>query len=118
MMRNTSDWNLLSGIAGLAFGVLLLAGGVAPGPPPSINANAKEIVTFYTQHGAAQQVGNFLIGLTAITFFLFLPGLRSLLRRLEGEDGSIAVAAIGAGVAAKAMRKGADSAASYRPPVS
>ncbi len=101
--RAAPRWDRMAGGGGIAFGVLLLAGGFVPGPPPNIGSNGAEVVAFYQQHGGAQQLGNFLVGLAAIGFFLFLPGLWTMLRRLEGEVGFVTIAAPSAGVAAAAL---------------
>ena len=96
-------FRVIAGIGGIAFGLLLLAGGFLPGPPPNIGSNGTEVVAFYRQHGGAQQLGNFLIGLSTLGFFLLLPGLWTILRRLEGEAGFVTIAAPSAGIAAAAL---------------
>lgn len=64
------------------------------GPP---EATAQHLL-FYTQHGEALRFGNYLLALPAPFFLFFLGGLSGLLRQAEGEQGSLAPAALTGGV--------------------
>jgi hypothetical protein len=81
------QWWRLGGVLGIAFIVLFIIGGfILQGESPTYNDPIAEIRAYWEDDGQTYLIGDYLIGLAIVLFFLpFLVCLRTLLGRAEGE---------------------------------
>ena len=90
-------WAALSGIV---FVVLMLVGASFAIDLPKGDASAQEIASYLTDSGNHTRniVGAYLWVLGGLAFLGFVAGLRSVLRRAEGDPGTLSNLVFGAGV--------------------
>ena len=90
-------WAALSGIV---FVVLMLAGASFAIDLPKGDASAQEIASYLTDSGNHTRniIGAYLWVLGGLAFLGFVAGLRSVLRRAEGDPGTLSNLVFGAGV--------------------
>ena len=90
-------WAALSGIV---FVVLMLVGAAFVGDVPKGDASAQEIASYLTDSGNHTRniIGAYLWVLGGLAFLGFVAGLRSVLRRAEGDPGTLSNLVFGAGV--------------------
>ncbi|MBI4301807.1 MAG: hypothetical protein HY664_04295 [Chloroflexi bacterium] len=83
-----AQWWRVAGVAGIVFVILFMVGMGLQGDAPSHEDSASEIAAWFTDNGKLYIVGDYLIGLGVVLFFLpFLVALRSLLGEAEGGAG-------------------------------
>lgn len=79
------NWWRMGGVAGILFLALFILGIVLQGDPPDFEDPVDKIRDWFTDNGEQYLVGNYLIGLAFVLFFLpFLASLRGLLAAAEG----------------------------------
>ena len=90
-------WAALSGIV---FVVLMLAGASFVTDVPKGDASAQEIANYLADSGNHTRniIGAYLWVLGGLAFLGFVAGLRSVLRRAEGDPGTLSNVVFGAGV--------------------
>jgi len=90
-------WAALSGIA---FVVLMLTGAAFVTDVPEADASAQEIAAYLADSGNQTRniVGAYLWVLGGLAFLGFVAGLRAVLRRAEGDPGTLSSLVFGAGV--------------------
>lgn len=90
-------WAALSGIV---FVVLMLVGAAFVFDVPKGDASAQEIASYLTDSGNHTRniIGAYLWVLGGLAFLGFVTGLRSVLRRAEGDPGTLSNLVFGAGV--------------------
>jgi hypothetical protein len=90
-------WAALSGIV---FVVLMLVGAAFVTDVPKGDASAQEIASYLTDSGNHTRniIGAYLWVLGGLAFLGFVTGLRSVLRRAEGDPGTLSNLVFGAGV--------------------
>jgi hypothetical protein len=90
-------WTALSGIV---FVVLMLAGASLVTDVPAADASGQEIAGYLADGGKHTRnlVGAYLWVLGGLAFLGFVSGLRTVLRRAEGEPGTLSNLVFGAGV--------------------
>jgi Domain of unknown function (DUF4386) len=90
-------WAALSGIA---FVVLMLTGAALVTDIPKADASAQEIASYLTDSGNHTRniIGAYLWVLGGLAFLGFVAGLRTVLRRAEGDAGILSNVVFGAGV--------------------
>lgn len=99
MMQRSDRRAALWGLAFVAFFVAAAAVLVAAGDSGDTRS---EIVAFYSSNDQLQVAG-YLVGAAGFCLLPFLAGLRSLLRRADGERDELATLAFGAGLVFTAM---------------
>ena len=78
-------WWRVGGVAGILFLVLFIGGYVIQGEGPYFDEPVDEIRDWFTDNGEQYLVGDYLIGLAFVVFFIpFLSSLRGLLAAAEG----------------------------------
>jgi hypothetical protein len=100
-MANTRRrWERLAPLGAVGFLLTLLLGAAAIGAaPPAGDAPAAEIATYFTEHQGGHLANTLLAALGCFVFYpWFLASLWRALRRVEGEDGLCAPAALIAGI--------------------
>jgi hypothetical protein len=99
-----ATWNRPTLIGGVLFALTQLAAlglflaTLAPKMPAS-DAPAAEYAAHFIEHGTRITLINYLLTLPIPFLLIFLGGLFGVLRRAEGDDGVLAVTAVGAGIA-------------------
>jgi hypothetical protein len=90
-------WTALSGIV---FVVLMLTGAAFVIDLPKADASAQEIAGYLADSGNQTRnvIGAYIWVLGGLAFLGFVAGLRSVLRRAEGEPGTLSSVVFGAGV--------------------
>jgi hypothetical protein len=90
-------WAALSGIV---FVALMLGGAAFVTDVPEADASAREISGYLTDSGNHTRniIGAYIWVLGGLAFLGFLSGLRSVLRRAEGDPGTLSSVVFGAGV--------------------
>jgi hypothetical protein len=90
-------WAALSGIV---FVVLMLTGALFVTDVPEADASAQEIAAYLTDSGNHTRniIGAYMCVLGGLAFLGFVAGLRAVLRRAEGDSGTISSLVFGAGV--------------------
>ena len=79
-------WWRVGGVMGILFLVLFIVGASVQGESVAFDDPVDEIREWFADNGEEHLVGNYLIGLALVLFFLpFLSSLRGLLARVEGE---------------------------------
>jgi len=91
-------WERLSGLAGVAFAVLIFVALAVQGVLPNADAPGDEIRAFFADDRSEIMAGVWLRFLAGFAFVWFLGTLRSALRRAEGGTGRLAAVAFGAGL--------------------
>lgn len=98
----------VAGILGILSLALIIAGNVLTALPdaPDVGAPAAEYASWLNAHppGAAFWVGAYLEVLGFVGFLFFFPALWGVLRRAQGEWDWLAVAALGIGLVATAVK--------------
>lgn len=92
-------WERLALACGILFAVFVVVGVVAFPNGASSNDPPAKIVAYYAQHHSADLANDYLSFLAAGVFVVFLAGLSSWLRRMEGAGGMGTRLAFGAGLA-------------------
>jgi hypothetical protein len=97
MVKHLDRWAPLSGIA---FVVLMLTGAFFVLDVPKGDASAQEIASYLSDSGNHTRniTGAYLWVLGGLAFLVFAAGLRSVLRRAEGDPGTLSNVVFGAGV--------------------
>lgn len=98
-MTNERIWIRYAAIAGIIAVVLSAIGALLPGAPPAPDSSAATLRDYFSTHRSAIVAGNYLSGLGLALLIWFFSGLRAVLLKAEGEQGSLANAAFAAGVA-------------------
>ena len=81
-----NNWWRVGGIAGILYLVLFIAGISVQGEVPQFDKPVDEIRDWFADNGEQYLVGDYMVGLAFMLFFLpFLASLRGLLARVEGE---------------------------------
>ncbi len=93
-----TQWERLSGLAGIAFTVLILAALAVQGVLPDADAPVDEIRSFFSDDREQILVGVWLRFLAGFAFVWFLGTLRSALLRAEGGTGRLSAVAFGSGL--------------------
>jgi hypothetical protein len=90
-------WAALSGIV---FVVLMLTGAYFVTDVPEADASAQEIAGYLADSGDHRRniIGAYIWVLGGLAFLGFIAGLRAVLRRAEGEPGTLSSVVFGAGV--------------------
>jgi hypothetical protein len=91
-------WERLSGLAGIAFAVLIFAALAVQGVLPDADSPADEIRAFFADDRDQILAGVWLRFLAGFAFVWFLGTLRSALRRAEGGTGRLSAVAFGSGL--------------------
>jgi hypothetical protein len=79
-------WWRMGGVCGILFIIMFAIGIVVQGEPPDLDAPVDEIRDWFADNGEQYLVGDYLIGLGFVFFFLpFLSSLRGILARAEGD---------------------------------
>ena len=93
-------WWRLGGVAGILFLVLFIVGIVLEGEAPDFDDPVDDIRDWFTDNGEQYLVGDYLVGLAFVLFFLpFLSSLRGLLARAEGDPAVWSWVVFAAGIA-------------------
>jgi len=94
-------WERVAPAGALAFLLTVLLGGLAVGATsPASDAPAREIAAYFADHRGGHLANAFLVTLGAFVFYpWFLASLWRATRRVEGDDGICAPAALIGGVA-------------------
>jgi len=80
-----SNWWRVGGVAGILFLIMFIVGLVVQGEPPSFDDPVDEIQDWFTDNGEQYLVGDYIITLGFILFYLpFVASLRGLLAAAEG----------------------------------
>lgn len=78
-------WWRVGGVAGILFLIMFFAGFVLQGEAPTFDEPVDEIRDWFTDNGEQYLVGDYLIGLAFVVFFIpFVASLRGLLAAAEG----------------------------------
>ena len=78
-------WWRVGGVAGILFLIMFIVAIVVEGEPPQFDEPVDEIRDWFADNGEQFLVGEYLIGLAFVLFFLpFLASLRGLLAAAEG----------------------------------
>jgi hypothetical protein len=97
MVNQMGRWAAFSGIV---FVVLMLTGAAFVTDVPAADASAQEIAGYLGDSGNHTRniIGAYLWVLGGLAFLGFMAGLRAVLRRAEGEPGTLSSLVFGAGV--------------------
>jgi len=82
---------------------LLLIGTFIVPKPPAINSSAVGIQNYFVDHRTGARVSVYLLGVAVALFVWFLGGVRTHLRRAEGDNGRLAAVAFGGGLVTLAI---------------
>ncbi|MEX0800369.1 MAG: hypothetical protein WD379_04050 [Dehalococcoidia bacterium] len=94
------QWWRIGGLMGVLFLVVFVAGAFVPGETPAFDDPVDEIREWFTDNGERYLVGNYLVGLAFVLFFIpFLASLRGLLAGAEGEPAMWSWVAFSGGLA-------------------
>lgn len=78
-------WWRVGGAAGVLFLIMFIVGIVLQGEAPQFDEPVDEIRDWFADNGEQYLVGDYMVGLAFVLFFLpFLASLRGLLARVEG----------------------------------
>jgi hypothetical protein len=95
------QWWRLGGVFGIGFIILFIIGVILQGESPTYDDPIDDIRAYWSDDGQAYLVGDYLIGLAFLLFFLpFLVSLRSLLGLAEGSVQMWSRTAFAAGIIA------------------
>ena len=97
-----TGWARLSALAGAIFFALIVICSTLRSGAPSATDSGEDILDYVTQHQGELQLGAALFGLAMAAALLWLPALYRALRRAEGTDSGLAVAAVAGGAIAAA----------------
>lgn len=95
-----TGWVRISALAGFLFFTLIVFQSTLRESAPSATDPGPEIASYITEHQGGLQFGAALLGLAMAAALLWLPALYGTLRRAEGSDAGLALAAFGGGVVA------------------
>jgi len=98
---NERRWERFAPLGALGFLLSLVLGAAAIGAsPPAGDAPAAEIATYFAEHQRGHLANTFLVALGSLVLYpWFLASLWRAIRRVEGDDGLCAPAALIGGVA-------------------
>ena len=85
-------------LTGVAFVLLLIASIAVGGEPPEAGDGAGEVASFYNDDSSSIQFGAAITGWAAIMLVFFAGSLRSVLRKAEGEGGTLSLVAFAGAV--------------------
>jgi hypothetical protein len=91
-------WEQIGFAAGIAWVVLLVIGNLVQTAPPNASDSAQKVTSYFVDHRSGILLGQFMVGLGAIVFVLFLVALASYFRRTDGTLRILPAAIVGAGV--------------------
>jgi hypothetical protein len=93
-------WWQISGVAGILFVVLFVAGAIFTGDVPTYDDSGEEIAAWFADNSSQYLAGDFITGLAFILFYFpFLAGLYTKLRGAEGQRPVWSRAALMGGIA-------------------
>ena len=93
-------WWRWGAAAGILFVVLFIVGLIVQGSTPSVDDPVTKVKDYFLDHRDRWLVGDYLIGLAFLLFFLpFLSCLRGLLARAEGDEAVWSRVVFAAGIA-------------------
>lgn len=113
---DSARWGRLGAVSGIIFAILFILGVMLPGLPGA-GASEATVDEFYADSGNRTMVifASFLLVLAGIAFLGFVASLHRGLRQAEGDSGSLATIALGAGFIFVAMLYTSSSAWSNVP---
>jgi hypothetical protein len=97
------QWDVVAGIAGIAYGVLTITGWfwwgteggkaiagffASTGGIPDLNAPAADVARYYAEHQATNWTGFVFFSLAILPYMIFLGRMRSVLASAEGGSGT------------------------------
>ncbi len=91
---NDAKWERYGALAGVLFVVLTVASGMLTGSPPDLDAPAGEVVKWVAEHDAEVRISCFLGVLAVFPALWWLGSLWRALRRAEGGQPRLTVAAV------------------------
>ena len=93
----------LAALGGTVFFVLFIIYGTLTSNTPSITASSKDVFDYFVKHHDRIQLAAVVMALAMPAVLLWLSGLFRALRKADGRNSILAVAALGGGVLAAAM---------------
>ena len=93
-----SDWERVAAGAAIVSVITSAGGTFLVGAPPAADATMSKIRAYYAGHHTALLWQMILLGFGAVAVIAFAGGLRSYLRRHEGESGHLSGTAFGGGL--------------------
>jgi Domain of unknown function (DUF4386) len=76
-------------LMGILFVLLVITAFIVGGETPDIDDSRQEIVSFYVDNDAEQQIAATLLALSVVPFLFFLGALRRALRGAAGDEGGL-----------------------------
>jgi hypothetical protein len=95
----TRTWEQIGAIAGIVAVVLGIVSLFLPGSPPSVDASLTTIRAYLTDHRTAVLAAQYIGAISNVLFLLLFGSLWTRIRRAEGQDGPLAPAMLGGGIA-------------------
>ncbi len=90
------QWERYAGLfGGIAFVILIVAVIILSGSPPKLDDNSQKFATYFKDHADDLKVAGYLGGLAFVPILCWLGALWRTLRRAEGGDPRLTVAAAG-----------------------
>jgi hypothetical protein len=89
---------VIGALMGVLFVVLAIVAFAIGGETPDVDDSAQEIVSFYVDNDAEQQIAGALLGLACVAFLFFLGSLRRALRAAAGDEGGLSTVVVVGGV--------------------
>ncbi len=102
-MTDERTWLRYAAGAGIVSVILTVLGAFLPGAPPQPDDPLGDIRAYFADHRTALLIAAYLGGLSAILSLWFIAGLRTVLRRAEGGDGTLALAMFAGGLVVNGM---------------
>jgi hypothetical protein len=81
-------WNRFAPLAGVAYTVLVLLGGlVLEGNGPDTSTSGRDVIAFYTTHQTAERAGAIVVAFAFVALLIFASALRDRYRSWRAADG-------------------------------
>lgn len=107
----TTHWGRWGALSGIVFAIMFVIGVILPDLPSGGDSSAT-VTAFYADSGNRMVaiVASYILVIAGLAFLVFVANLHRGLRRAEGESGSLATVALGAGIVFVVMLNSASSA--------